>query len=262
MTPLVRVPGPRGSLAADEGGEGGPPVLFLHSLAGTRHHWDAQLRHLRSGRRAVALDLPGHGSSGPLPGEPVSSGDLASVVASACDALELDRFVLVGHSFGGGVAQALAGRLAGRVAGLVLADPVGDHRDEREEIGGFLARLRTDAYREVVAGFWEEILEGAEDDTRERVLADLRATPPETVIRGMEALASHDPAAALAPYDGPVLVVRNPRFDEPSALHRVIPQLPTVELGGASHWFQMDRPGAFNGVLDDFLERVEGRAGG
>ena len=50
------------------------------------------------------------------------AGDVAAVV----DTLKLDRFVLVGHSMGGGVALTYAGAHPDRVAGLVLVDPIGD----------------------------------------------------------------------------------------------------------------------------------------
>jgi pimeloyl-ACP methyl ester carboxylesterase len=55
-----RVEGPAGALAVDDGGEGGLPVVLVHSLAGNAGHWEAQLAHLRRTRRALALDLRGH----------------------------------------------------------------------------------------------------------------------------------------------------------------------------------------------------------
>src|SRR5687768_174452 len=59
----TRVPGPAGGMAVDDGGRGGLPVVFVHSVAGDSAHWDAQLKHLRPRRQAVALDLRGHGRS-------------------------------------------------------------------------------------------------------------------------------------------------------------------------------------------------------
>jgi pimeloyl-ACP methyl ester carboxylesterase len=64
-----RVAGPAGSLHVDEGGTGGLPVVFVHSFSGSTVHWSEQLAHLRSERRAVALDLRGHGQSDPPEGD-------------------------------------------------------------------------------------------------------------------------------------------------------------------------------------------------
>src|SRR5262245_33021888 len=85
-----QIAGPAGSLHFDDGGTGGLPVVFLHSFSGSTAHWRPQLEHLRSSRRAVALDLRGHGRSQP----PAESGDyavesLAGDVEVVVDALGL-----------------------------------------------------------------------------------------------------------------------------------------------------------------------------
>src|SRR5262245_43073040 len=64
----VWIPGPAGNLYVRDGDDGSPgelPVVFLHSLAGNGGQWALQLDHLRRHRRAVALDLRGHGDSDP-----------------------------------------------------------------------------------------------------------------------------------------------------------------------------------------------------
>ena len=68
-----RIAGPAGVLAVDDGGTGGLPVVFLHSYAGSKAHWAAQLAHLRKTRRAVAIDLRGHGDSAAPPDNVYSS---------------------------------------------------------------------------------------------------------------------------------------------------------------------------------------------
>jgi pimeloyl-ACP methyl ester carboxylesterase len=60
-----RLAGPTGALHVDDGGAGGLPVIFVHAFAGDAAQWSAQLQHLRRTRRAVALDLRGHGRSAP-----------------------------------------------------------------------------------------------------------------------------------------------------------------------------------------------------
>src|SRR5258706_7893782 len=120
----MMITGPAGELYVDDGGSGGGgtvPVLFAHSYAGNSAHWRAQLAPLRPRRRAVAIDLRGHGQS-----DPPASGNypvpaLAEDIAAVADALELRRFVLVGHSMGGAAASAYAGKHPERISGLVLA---------------------------------------------------------------------------------------------------------------------------------------------
>ena len=58
------IAGPAGPLHVDDGGDGaGVPVVFVHSFGGSTAHWPAQLAYLRKSRRALAVDLRGHGLS-------------------------------------------------------------------------------------------------------------------------------------------------------------------------------------------------------
>src|SRR6266508_2399049 len=114
----LEVEAPAVRLHVDDGGAGGVPVVFVHSFAGSSSHWSAQLVHLRKNRRAVALDLRGHGRSAPPRDNDYAIDSLAGDVAAVVDRLGLNRFVLVGHSIGGAAAIAYAGAHPERVAGL------------------------------------------------------------------------------------------------------------------------------------------------
>jgi pimeloyl-ACP methyl ester carboxylesterase len=103
-----------------------PPVLLLHGLASAKRIWDLVAPLLAVRRRVVAVDQRGHGASD----TPDDGYDIAQVVAddvALADVLALTRPVVVGHSWGGAVALALAATYPERVAGLVLVDGgVGD----------------------------------------------------------------------------------------------------------------------------------------
>jgi pimeloyl-ACP methyl ester carboxylesterase len=255
MTP--RIAGPGGKLAVDDGGSG-PAVVFLHSLAGNSGQWAAQLEHVRKTRRAIGMDLRGHGRS-----EPPSDGqhrievqvhDLDAVV----DALDLERFALVGHSFGAGVALDYAAARAARVTHLVVADPIGDGtQTPEEEIQPFLEALDSPAYSETIEGYWSSIA-GSDGAVLERLLADLRATPRETVVRGLHAVMAYDPKPALSRLRTPTLAVVTPANDFPYSMHKVGPGLPHRVIGGTGHWLQIERPADFNRILDQFLGQKNG----
>ena len=107
-------------LYSDEGGTGDLlPVVFLHSSAGNASQWSAQLEHLRSHRRAVALEWRGHGRSGAPDDGDYSFSAMAADVAEAVERLGLGRFVLIGHSGGGLVALQYVAEHPERVAGVV-----------------------------------------------------------------------------------------------------------------------------------------------
>ncbi|HKU62596.1 MAG TPA: alpha/beta hydrolase [Gemmatimonadales bacterium] len=248
------VAGPAGALCVDDGGNGAPAVLFVHSLAGRAAHWSAALEHCRPRRRAVAFDQRGHGRSAPLEGPAeLTIETLADDVRAVADACGLRRFALVGHSLGGGVALAFAGAYPDRVERLLLLDPIGDGTQlPAAELQPFLDRLDSSAYLPTIERYWGTIA-GPDVAVRERLLADLRATPPATVVAGFRASLRFDPTRALLLYRGPALAVVTPANDAPFSLHRV-GRLAHRVLEGTGHWIQLERPAEFAKLLDTFLE--------
>jgi pimeloyl-ACP methyl ester carboxylesterase len=252
-----RVTGPAGTLAVDDGGRGGLPVVLVHSLAGNTTQWARQLEHLRQSRRAVAFDLRGHGRSDPAKDGDYSIAAMAGDIAAVADSLGLDRFVLVGHSMGGGVALAYAATHPRRVAGLLLVDPIGDGKQiPAAEVKSFLDGVESN-YDSVIQGYWTDIA-GPDSAIRNRLLGDLRATPRETVVPALRSVMQFDPDPYLQQYRGPVLSVVTPSNDQAFSLHRVGKGFPHQVVTGTGHWIQLDKPDDFNRLLDEFLESVSG----
>jgi pimeloyl-ACP methyl ester carboxylesterase len=256
----ARVHGPAGALAVDDGGRGGLPVVLVHSLAGNTTHWAAQLEHLRRHRRAVAFDFRGHGRSDPPENSDYSLAGMAGDIAAVVDTLGLDRFVLVGHSMGGGVALTYAGAHPHRVAGLLLVDPIGDGKQiPPAESKSFLAGFESD-YDKTSQKYWAEIT-GPDSAMRDRLLADLRSTPGEAVLQVLRSVMQFDPQPALARYQGPMLSIVTPYNDQPFSLHRLGKGFPHRMVEGTGHWIQLDKPEVFNRMLDEFLENsVNGKS--
>lgn len=119
-----RIAFPGGPASVLSLGRGGVPVLLLHGFAGDLLTWQFNLAALAAGRRAVAVDLPGHGEST----LDVGSGrvaDMAPWMVGLLDALSLPRVHVVGHSMGGYLALCLAQHAPERVASLSLVAPAG-----------------------------------------------------------------------------------------------------------------------------------------
>jgi pimeloyl-ACP methyl ester carboxylesterase len=77
----------------------GPVVVLVHGLAGTMGTWDAVVDELATRCTVVAVDLPGHGHSEPLPGDS-SIGTYANALRDLLDALGHPPATVVGHSLG------------------------------------------------------------------------------------------------------------------------------------------------------------------
>ena len=94
-------------------------MVLLTRMRGTLDTWDPLfLDELTKSNRVITVDYPGVGySSGKLPPQ---IGQVADFVAAFADAIELDRFVLLGWSWGGTVAQTFIVEHPGRATHAVL----------------------------------------------------------------------------------------------------------------------------------------------
>jgi pimeloyl-ACP methyl ester carboxylesterase len=253
----ARVEGKHGALRVDDGGSGGLPVVFVHGNGGNKTQWKAQLDDLRASRRAVAIDLHGMGESDPAPDGDYSVKSFADDVQSVVEALGIERFVLVGHSYGGYVVAAYAGEHPERLAGLVFADCAGDlSKTPPADLEGLRRGMEPDRYEEFTRRWFGGILSGGTDSTKAAVMQSLAATPRETFIGATFGLYAFPMADALARYGGPRLSIASFLLSNPVAVHKTFPGLPVEAINGASHWLMMDCPGEFNRILGRFLAGI------
>jgi pimeloyl-ACP methyl ester carboxylesterase len=106
----------------------GRPVLVLHA-AGGAGSWNPYLEELSQHFDVIAPDHPGFGLSDELP-EVATMTQLVDHYLGLLDVLGLDRFDLVGASFGGWLAAELASTIPDRIDHLILMAPAGLHLPE------------------------------------------------------------------------------------------------------------------------------------
>jgi pimeloyl-ACP methyl ester carboxylesterase len=248
-------------LPHDEVGSG-PAIVLLHAGVADRRMWRAHLEPLAAaGYRAVAVDLPGFGEM------PELEDSVAwALVTQTMDGLGLDLAVLVGNSWGGGVALRTAAVAPHRVSGLVLvsARPFGAppspqlaHASSSEEEafnrgdldGAVEAVLEAwtlpespPAVRELVAEMQRRALElqSGTDEPRE---------PPDPLSDG---------PGILAAFDIPALILDGehdmPDFhDAADLLAGGLPKATRVTIPGAGHLSPLETPQAFRELLLAFL---------
>jgi pimeloyl-ACP methyl ester carboxylesterase len=102
----------------------GPPLVLLHGLGDSHRTWRRVAPRLADHFRVLLLDLPGHG----LSDRPDASYTLdwyAAMVFGWLDTIGVETTSVVGHSFGGGVAQWMVLAARSRVDRLALVAPGG-----------------------------------------------------------------------------------------------------------------------------------------
>ena len=107
-----------------------PPVLFVHGFSGDLLTWQYNLLPFAKDHHVVAIDLPGHGRSGPATGSQ-HWRDMVDWLAELIAALDLVRPHLIGHSLGGRLALGLVEHrlVAARSLSLLACAGIGPGHD-------------------------------------------------------------------------------------------------------------------------------------
>ena len=102
------------------------PVLFLiHGVPGRPHDFRWLFRYLKQHFRMIAVALPGMGTSPRTTTPDKAFATDLSVLIELLQALQIDSFSVLGHSFGGALAVALANALPTRCQRVILLASVG-----------------------------------------------------------------------------------------------------------------------------------------
>ncbi len=255
----------------------GPPIVWVHGLAGSWENWLENLPVLaKEGHRCVALDLPGFGHS-PLPREPISISGYASILDEVMQALGLTAAVVVGNSMGGFIAAELAIRVPARVERLVLVSAAGltvehqgnpraqwvlEHSDfalsayagwfaSKSDLVARRARLRRATFAIVAAH--PELLPGP------LVAESLRGSGKPGFVPALAALTSYPIRARLPEIGCPTLIVWGARdhlvpVRDADDFARLIPDARKVVYADTGHVAMLERPAAFNALLRAFVD--------
>lgn len=111
-------------IAFEQVGEG-PPMLLVHGCPATHTLWQPLLPELARRRTVYAVDLPGFGASpSPQDDATLEMPRLVELLIEFADRHGMDRFDLVGHSYGGALAASIASAAPDRVRSLVMLTPM------------------------------------------------------------------------------------------------------------------------------------------
>ncbi|MGY1733101.1 alpha/beta fold hydrolase [Geodermatophilus sp. SYSU D01045] len=238
----------------------GRPVLVLHGADVDHRETEACFEPLLAGvpgLRRVYPDLPGTGRT-PAPATLRSADDvLEALLALADEVAGGDRYLLVGHSAGGYLAQAMAARRPAQVAGLALVCPllpgVRDVPGHRVVAGP--GGIGDDVFRSYFVVQTPEMLE-----RYERTVAPAAALVDEAAMARIGARWELTPDGA-PPYPGPTLVVAG-RLDSTIGYAAAVdllgahPHATLAVVDDAGHALPHERPEVLRALLAEWLARV------
>jgi pimeloyl-ACP methyl ester carboxylesterase len=261
----------------DDGPRRGMPVVLLHCYLCSLHSWASVAERLRSEARVVRIDLLGFGGS-----QKSRSGysveEQASYVAAVMERLGIAEAVVVGNSYGAGIATALAETHPGKVSGVGVVDmaPDLDYGDR--------PRLQTLSYTPVLGQLMRRLTPAGEvkKTISERMFspdfdAESAYPEPDRVMKDFDATTytsykqtadSYEAYTEERPLSDRLAVVAKPVLVLFGSEDRTFPAQRSIEgyrgvkgaksvvIEGAGHLPQVEQPGPVAAALRAFMERA------
>jgi pimeloyl-ACP methyl ester carboxylesterase len=258
----------------------GPPVVFIHGLSGSWQNWLEQVPVFARDHRVIAFDLPGFGAS-EMPQEKITISGYGRFVSVLLDELGVGSAAVVGNSMGGFIGIELAIRFPERVERLVLVSAAGLSieylRNERAlavlgALGNRLAAYsgwvasRSDALarRPVARRAIFGIVAHRPDRLPGPLVAEqVRGSGKPGFIPALDALTDYPIRDRLGEIACPTLIVWGaedklvPARDA-DEFARLIPNSRKVVWPETGHVAMLERPEAFNALVQAFLAEEPG----
>jgi 3-oxoadipate enol-lactonase len=243
------------------------PLVFLHGIGGAARGWRRQIEAFGHRYRAMAWDMPGYGGSAALAS--VSIAILADALQDFLAESGAIRPILVGHSIGGMIVQQWLTKHPRDASAVVLAQtsPAFGKADgdwQKSFVAARLGPLDRGQTMAALAPSLVKELVGDDPDADGMALArDCMASVPEASYRAMMlALLGFDQRHALKDITVPTLVLSGSKDKNAPApmmakMATYIPSAKYVELEGAGHLVNLERPDAFDAALDQFLGTIK-----
>lgn len=120
-------------------------IVFVHGYAGCAETWEYQINHFARDFRVIAPDLRGHGQSDAPFTQYIMREMVEDLEAIAAELKLPERFILVGHSFGGSICAEYAAAHPERLERLILISTAGEYPLPRAT--SLLSRVPAAAFR-------------------------------------------------------------------------------------------------------------------
>ena len=258
-----------------EHGKGFPLMLIHGSGPGVTAwaNWRLVMPELAKRRRVIAPDMLGFGYS-ERPANPDYQRDVwVEHAIGVLDALGIEQADLVGNSFGGGIALALAIRYPQRVRRLVLMGSVGVSfpiTDGLDRVWGYEPSFQT--MRSLMDTFAYDRALVTDELAELRYQASIRPGFQESFAqmfpaprqRWVDGLASNEADIRAVQHETLVIHGREDQVIPLQASLQLAQLIPNAQLhvyGHCGHWTQIEHAGRFARLVEDFLSEADSASG-
>jgi sigma-B regulation protein RsbQ len=242
-----------------ECGQGKKAILFLHGTGGNCNYFAKQLSFFGLTRRAIAMDLRGHGLS-ESKSRKYSIQSFSEDVLRFIDELHLTDVTLVGHSLGGLVAIDLASRVPSQIESAILLDtPLFVPDQISQEIDKITADLRTEKYIDCLRNFATQFFFTPKSDfsLRDQILADLLEFPQDRFLCIWDAMAAFNAVAALKGCRIPMFYIHGNTPTDLNRLQTLDSSLAVSKIPNSGHYLHLESPLRLSMIIAHFLAQLD-----
>ncbi|MHB1126682.1 MAG: alpha/beta fold hydrolase [Bacillota bacterium] len=228
-------------------------VILIHGAGGSHSSWLEVLPSLGAEDRVIAVDLPGHGSSEGLPSN--SMAVYRDFIRDFARALDINTFVLGGHSMGGGITLDYALNYPDHLEGILLVGTGGRLKVLPEVVEA--ARL---GIKQEGMAAWS-LSPQAPPELVTRLEEEMSKVPPSVHYADFQACTGFDVMHLLPGIDIPTLIlvgkddnltpVKYSQFMQTS-----MPRANLEVFEGAGHMLALEKPEGFITAVKRFLEYI------
>lgn len=270
--------GPSGEISYLSEGSGAPMVM-LHGLLSNAVDYHFQFKHYSSRRLCMALDMRGCGMS------KTGDGSDATIETTAEDVIDFvteiipikQKFILVGHSFGGLTALEVMSRIPERLeAVVIISSPAAISKKAFARATAGIAQASFPILRPILTNQfilkiysrYININPGCLTGELKSILKERNAMIGDGDLRAMLSCLASVKDWSFSPPSGaedvPVALIygnRDPMFEKRD-IDEFMEKLPWVQrylVKGAGHSCMQEMPDEFNMYMDSFLSTLSGR---
>jgi 3-oxoadipate enol-lactonase len=243
----------------------GEAVIFIHGMSLDKRMWEPQWTNFSKLFRVVRYDVRGMGQSTKVNSTHNPTEDLKQLM----DFLKIDKAILIGHSMGGNIALNFAIKHPDRVKKIISVDAIIDGFANRTPGLNRIFKEVIDTTREKGWAAGQKIwlqsalirLYDADSSSKALLKKIISEYNGDHFYNRSWAPTYGEPstAASLNNIKAPVLIVTGSKDEQTlllvaDLLHSKIPSNKKIEIEGAGHFPNLDKPAEFNKVCISFIK--------
>jgi pimeloyl-ACP methyl ester carboxylesterase len=245
-------------------GGGDVTLVFVHGWSCDSRYWREQVPVFARKYRVVTMDLAGHGNSS-MGRKIYSVESFAQDVKAVIEAVDANKVIVIGHSFGGEIVATAARQEAKKVIGIIGVDTLQNVEEwySREEAGKLIGLdgFKKD-FKASVKTFVEQMMvKGMNPELKQWIIDDMSSAPANIGISALEeytgTIADKKMISVFKEVKAPVRCVNTDLWPTNiEANRRYMSSFDVAIMKGVGHLPMLERPDEFNKLLNRSIQEI------